>query len=69
MGFEATSWVYLVLPFEKQKAGFFLETPYQLRLICYLVGNFLAAFSLKLTSSHSNLRLRGKIELFIKKHV
>ena len=27
IGFEARSRVYWVLPFEKQKAGFFLETP------------------------------------------
>ena len=67
--FEAKSCVYCMLPFEKQKAGLFLETLLQLRLICYLVSNFLATLSLKLTSSHSNLRLRGKIELLVKKRV
>ena len=35
----------------------------------YLVSNFLATLSLKLTSSFSNLWLRWKIELFIKKRV
>ena len=47
----------------------FLATPQQLRRTCYLVSNFLAILSLKLTSSISNLGLREKIELLIKKRV
>ena len=50
----------------RKKTGFFLEPPQQLRLTFYLVSNFLATLSVKLISFHSNLRLRGKMELFIK---
>ena len=58
-GFEAKWCVYCVLPFVKENPDFFLETPQQVRLTCYLVSNFLATLSLKLISFHSNLRLGG----------